>query len=105
MAALDKLKILAGSEEDFAELTASFLEEAPQLMNTVVASFAAGDLLSVRRSVHSLKSNARDFGADELASVCARIEHTILQGGSPSPADVAAISHLIEIAARELGSL
>lgn len=101
-AALDKLRSLAGSEDDFAELAASFLEEAPQLVSALMASLEAGDLPAMKRSAHSLKSNARDFGADELADVCARIERAIDQGRSPEPLEVAAVPGLLESAAREL---
>lgn len=101
-AALDKLRSLVGNDDDFAELVASFLEEAPQLMKSLVASSAAGDLATLRRSAHSLKSNARDFGADELAEVCSRIELAIIRSGSPSPEDIAIVPSLLEVVENQL---
>lgn len=100
-AALDKLRSLAGSEEDFAELVSSFCEEAPQLLKALAASFAAGDYVTARRSAHSLKSNARDFGAHELADACARIERSIGEGNLPDPAEVAAIPGLFDHVAQD----
>ncbi len=101
-AALDRLRSIVGGEEDFAELLASFLEEAPRLVSEIVSSYSAGNLIDTQRSAHSLKSNAKDFGAEELATICAGIEKCIMQGRSPSPEDIAAIPPLLESAMSQL---
>lgn len=68
------LDIIGGDRADLADLIASFLDEAPQIFDGMVAAGDAGDAASVRRGAHSLKSNARDFGATELSLRCASLE-------------------------------
>jgi HPt (histidine-containing phosphotransfer) domain-containing protein len=82
--ALGKLRDLVGGEEsDLLEIVDTFLEEAPSLMQSLLTASQVQDVNTVRRSAHSLKSNARDMGAVELAEICARIESSGLQGMLP----------------------
>ena len=80
MAVLDRdaicslLDIIGGDRVDLVDLIASFLEEAPQILDGMVAAGNAGDVATVRRAAHTLKSNARDFGAAELSLRCASLE-------------------------------
>jgi histidine phosphotransfer protein HptB len=68
------LDIVGGDHADLVDLIASFLEEAPQIFDSMVAAGNAGDVVTVRRAAHTLKSNARDFGAAELSLRCASLE-------------------------------
>jgi HPt (histidine-containing phosphotransfer) domain-containing protein len=68
------LDIVGGDRADLVELIASFLEEAPQILDSMVAAGNAGDAVTVCRAAHTLKSNARDFGAAELFRRCASLE-------------------------------
>jgi HPt (histidine-containing phosphotransfer) domain-containing protein len=68
------LDVIGGDRADLVDLIASFLEEAPQIFDSMVAAGNAGDVATVRRAAHTLKSNARDFGAAELSLCCASLE-------------------------------
>ena len=87
--ALDKLReIVGGNEADLVELIDSFLEEAPEIVEVLAVSQRSSDLSATRRAAHSLKSNARDMGARELADICARLEAQCVAGELPGPSDV-----------------
>ena len=66
--------IIGGDRADLVDLIASFLEEAPQILGAMASAGQEGDAATVRRSAHTLKSNARDFGAIELSTRCALLE-------------------------------
>lgn len=51
-----------------------FLKEAPDRMRAARDGEKAGDLNAVTEATHSLKSSARNFGADSLASLAEKIE-------------------------------
>ena len=88
--ALDKLQNMVGGDEaDLIEIIASFLDEAPALMDALQKSARKGDLDLMRRSAHSLKSNARDMGAFDLAETCSRIEKIAGGGAAVADEDVA----------------
>jgi HPt (histidine-containing phosphotransfer) domain-containing protein len=87
MDTLDRLRdIVGGDEADLKELIESFLEEAPGLLESLLASREGPDMVTMRRSAHSLKSNARDMGALAVADLCARIEHSSAAGTVPDAA-------------------
>lgn len=101
--ALDKLREIVGGEEaDLVELVYSFLEEAPGIAETLTRSLENSDVSAMRRAAHSLKSNARDMGARELADLCAAIEARCAAGDLPAAADVEAARSACEAAAAEL---
>lgn len=101
--ALDKLLAVVGGEEvDLVELIDSFLEEGPLLVERLAASYQVGDVSGMRRAAHSLKSNARDMGATELAEICARLEAPCAAGELPDAADVGAARGAFAVAVAEL---
>lgn len=101
--ALDKLReIVGGAETDLVELIDTFLEEAPGILAALVAAQGAGDVTAARRAAHSLKSNARDMGAVDLAEICARLEAQCVAGTLPDAGDVAAVRLAFDGAADEL---
>lgn len=103
---LDKLlEIVGGNQDDLVEIVSSFLEEGPTLVDVLQKSTSSTDLASIRRSAHSLKSNARDMGALELASTCARIETMAAEGILPPRAEVERVALEMDHAAGELRSL
>jgi CheY-like chemotaxis protein len=71
--ALKQLRAMGGPEF-LAELAATFLAEAPTLIATLRGARVAGDVQELRRGAHTLKANARTFGAGELAGACQRLE-------------------------------
>lgn len=66
--------VIGGTRDDLNDVIAVFLEDAPSLIAEMQAAADAGDVATVRRGAHSLKSNSRDMGALLLAQVCARLE-------------------------------
>lgn len=72
---LDQLKeLIGGSQESLNELVESFLAEGDEIIADMNASVSSQDLDLLRRSAHSLKSSAQDFGALELSRLSATLE-------------------------------
>ena len=70
-------ELQASAGADFvAELVTTFAEEAPQLLDELRASHAAGAADRFRRAAHSLKSNCHTFGATRLAEIARVLELT-----------------------------
>ena len=67
--------------EFVAELVQSFLEEAPQMRQTLFEAYAAQDAVGFRRAAHSIKTNAHTFGAFRLYGMARELE----LGGLPVP--------------------
>lgn len=62
--------------DDFvAELIDTFIDEAPGMFREMRQALSAGDVDKFRRAAHSLKSNARTFGAMELAEKAQELEY------------------------------
>ena len=69
----NELKQMSG--EDFInELIDAFLDDAPNMLNSMQTALAAKDVESFRRNAHSMKSNANTFGATELATLAKELE-------------------------------
>lgn len=80
------LSVIGGDKEDFAELMEEFEDSTPALVDKMKAAAADADFDSLRISAHSLKSNGRDFGAVELATLCENLEHACKSGEVSDPA-------------------
>ena len=75
-AALDRLlKVIGGSTEDLYELFEDFDQTAPQLLQKIRDAGAEKDWPAVRIAAHSLKGNAIEFGATDLALLCKTLEY------------------------------
>jgi histidine phosphotransfer protein HptB len=73
-ATFEELKQISG--EDFInELIGAFLEDGPNMLNTMQTALDAKDVESFRRNAHSLKSNANTFGATELGVLAKELEY------------------------------
>jgi HPt (histidine-containing phosphotransfer) domain-containing protein len=57
-----------------AELVATFLDEAPQMLAELRAAQSAGSADRFRRAAHSIKSNANTFGAARLGAAAKALE-------------------------------
>jgi HPt (histidine-containing phosphotransfer) domain-containing protein len=77
--ALERLGATPEDREFVAELVDAFLRDAPALLETL----RDGD---VRRAAHTLKSNARPFGATRLAELCQELETLAEADGSADAA-------------------
>ncbi|MFN2188836.1 MAG: Hpt domain-containing protein [Candidatus Promineifilaceae bacterium] len=70
----NRLKDLVG--EDFiGELTETFFEEGPGLLEDMRSALESGDADTFRRSAHSLKSNSASFGAEQMESMARDMEY------------------------------
>ena len=75
-------ELTATTGADFVrELVATFLAEAPRMLDELRRAFADGDAERFRRMAHSLKSNANTFGATRLGAMARELE---LGGLAPS---------------------
>lgn len=72
-AALERLDRIGG-REFVLEMIELFLEHAPQRLAAGRSALEAGDLVSVYRAAHSLKSTAANVGARPLQDTAARAE-------------------------------
>lgn len=93
--ALQALRSNLGSSELLADLIATFIRDA----NELVALFASDDGVEARRAAHSLKSTAMAVGAHSLATIAAEAEE-----GQPAEAIPRARTELdrVEIALRNV---
>jgi HPt (histidine-containing phosphotransfer) domain-containing protein len=72
-ATFDELKQISGA--DFInELIDAFLDDAPNMIQSMQAAHDTKDIDSFRRNAHSLKSNANTFGAIELGVLAKELE-------------------------------
>jgi HPt (histidine-containing phosphotransfer) domain-containing protein len=61
--------------EDFVgELIDTFTDEAPGMLQEMHQALSLGDAESFRRAAHSLKTNAKTFGATQLAEKAMELE-------------------------------
>lgn len=78
--ALDRLLETVGGDQSFVtELIETFLEEAPPMLAEIRGALEAQDAELLRRAAHSLKSNAAQFGATRLQSLCLQLEQQAKQ--------------------------
>lgn len=92
-AAIRRLReVVGGDPEDLEELLEDYRSDAPELARRISQAAAAGDLDALRIAAHTLKSNAREFGAVRLSRICEVLEHQCRAG---SPADPGATADAI----------
>lgn len=73
--ALRRLFRAIGEDEGIlSELFDSFVEDTEPLFASMRAGAGLGDWPAVRRAAHTAKGAARDFGADDMAEICAGLE-------------------------------
>ncbi len=87
--ALERLRGLG--EADFVrEIVEVFLSEAPARLDAARAAFERGDLATVERTAHSLKSSAATLGGLRLAGVCEALEWAARRGDTQASAPLVA---------------
>jgi HPt (histidine-containing phosphotransfer) domain-containing protein len=97
LAALRRLRAVIGGEAaDLQELIEDYLEAAPALAEKIARTAADRDVDAMRIAAHTLKSNARDFGAVRLAALCEALEKACKEGTVGD-----ALSQAVEIRAEE----
>lgn len=93
MSALQRLlNVVGGDPEDLQELLDDFVESVPDAIEKMKSAAQSGDLTALRIASHSLKSNARDFGATQLATLCETLEHACREEDVADP--VGAVSDI-----------
>lgn len=100
------LEMIGGDHADLAELIDDFINGAPELVAQMQAATTAADSAALTRAAHTLKSNARDFGAMRLAALCAELERASREDqGLEAAASIAVIAEEEELARKALGAL
>ena len=74
-ALIDQLQdLIGGDKAALLELIQTFIDEGLDIISQSHAAVENRDLELLRRSAHSLKSSAQDFGAGQLSTLCATLE-------------------------------
>lgn len=102
LAALRRLlDVIGGDAGDFAELVDDYAAGAPELVAKIRDAASSMDWESVFRAAHTLKSNAKDFGAHRLAALCANLETAARQGRVEQPETLISEVESEEVTARQ----
>jgi signal transduction histidine kinase/DNA-binding response OmpR family regulator len=73
-AAMTRMRSIAPDDASFDRLVTSFLDNGAALLAQLADAAGSDDIDVLRRTAHTLKSNATSFGATELADLCAELE-------------------------------
>ena len=74
------MEVVGGDPADFDELRVDFLESVPKTLGNLKQADLRADLTAMRIDAHTLKSNARDFGAMRLSEMCKELEAKCREG-------------------------
>ena len=78
---LDDIRESVGGDHAFlAELIDELLDDAPRQLEALREAVAAGDAETARRAAHTLKGNARTFGATALSELALDAESAAASG-------------------------
>ncbi|MFD1196503.1 Hpt domain-containing protein [Seohaeicola saemankumensis] len=94
------LDVLGNDTAELQDLLQDYIEDAPDLARRITEAAAQGDRTALRIAAHTLKSNARDFGATRLAELCAGLEKACVEGRPEDPEGYADRIRQAEQAAR-----
>jgi len=67
-------------EEVLVELTASYRQESPRLLQNMQTAIAQQDSIALRMAAHTLKASSATLGATVLSQLCKAIEMQAMQG-------------------------
>jgi HPt (histidine-containing phosphotransfer) domain-containing protein len=99
-AAIERLLRLGGNKLA-VEMVDIFLDFAPQIIREAQVALPAGDFQTVSRTGHSLRSSARNLGANRLYAVAERLEQAAL---TPQPDQLPGLLAELEAAFLEVGT-
>jgi HPt (histidine-containing phosphotransfer) domain-containing protein len=87
---IEGLRELGGEDDPglLLELVEMFLEDAPDRIREMEESMASGDLETMRRSAHTLKSSAANMGSINLSEICSKMEDAARQEETGSYAEM-----------------
>jgi HPt (histidine-containing phosphotransfer) domain-containing protein len=90
-AVLNQLVASYGDDPELiAEVAGTFIESAPEMLQSIREAFASGDAAGVRMAAHTLKSNAATFGAIRLSELSRELEALARSGSLEGTADLLA---------------
>ncbi|MGK7921813.1 MAG: response regulator [Trichodesmium sp.] len=69
-----KEQAAAGDESILAEIVNSYLEEAPEKLETIMTAILSKEGHQLRNAAHALKSLSLTIGANNLAEICGQLE-------------------------------
>lgn len=95
------LELIGGDPADLQDLLEDYRSQAPELASRISAAARSNDMDALRIAAHTLKSNARDFGAMRLSALCADLERDCRSGTIADPLARAEAIRSEEAAARE----
>jgi CheY-like chemotaxis protein/HPt (histidine-containing phosphotransfer) domain-containing protein len=70
----EALRTAGGNRELLTEIVEAFLEESRRLMKSMLEAVEQGDMTTLERAAHTLKSAARYFGASHASETALRLE-------------------------------
>jgi HPt (histidine-containing phosphotransfer) domain-containing protein len=76
MRVIESLKELGGEDDPglVLELVGMFLQDAPLRMREIETSLVSGDIGTLERAAHTLKSSSANIGASRLSASCKAME-------------------------------
>lgn len=95
------LEAIGGDTEDLKDFIQEFVETTPDQIQKMRKACDEGDITALRIAAHSLKSNAKDFGATSLASQCEILEQQCQNSSVTDAATQVADIHTSLLAASE----
>jgi signal transduction histidine kinase/CheY-like chemotaxis protein len=89
LAAFDRLRATLGKKADamLPALLDNFFKDAQKLLKNAHAALDENKTEELRRAVHTLKSNAKNFGADTLGDACQELETLAKDGKTEGAAE------------------
>jgi HPt (histidine-containing phosphotransfer) domain-containing protein len=72
--------VAAGIPEIMIDLIDTFLRDSPKHINIMLTHDEGGDITTIQRSAHSMKSSCATFGAMPLANLCGEVEKLAREG-------------------------
>jgi CheY-like chemotaxis protein len=90
LAAFDRLRATLGKKADalLPGLIDNFFKDAQRLISAARQALDDNQPEALRRAAHTLKSNARNFGANTLGDVCQELESLAKDGATDGAADL-----------------
>ena len=95
------LEILGNDPAELEDLLADYNEDAPELARRIRDAAESGETDALRIAAHSLKANARDFGALHLSELCTGLEQDCIEGRTDNSKEAAVRIAQAESDARE----
>ena len=85
LTAIDRLQSIGGAVL-VRRMIEAYLRTTPERLAEAEGGWASGDLETLERAAHSMKSSSANFGATQLVDLTTQIEH-LAAGGETQPLD------------------